>query len=338
MMRRTAIAAVSCAILLAGCSGTDSSSTQKQEYRPLPAPTVSVSREHVPPSVTTDAELPTVSGSFGHQAAITIPHAKPSGKFVVTALAEGQGRKAQSGDVVIVDYTAKTWKSAKALPSTYGKGDAPKVFPVGKGAVIPALDRAVHGQRAGSRVLVVAPPAAAYGTTGDARLGVSATETVVFVVDVVKVLATDAIVAGDQRSVSEDLPAVKVVRSPAAIAVPDAAAPRRLESSTLVSGSGPKVKAGQTVVLQYSGAVWEDNRGKDRATLFDSSWAQHQPATVIIGRGNVIQGWDTALVHAKVGSRILLVVPPSLGYGAQARKGIPARSTLVYVVDILWAA
>ncbi|WP_079077520.1 FKBP-type peptidyl-prolyl cis-trans isomerase [Streptomyces sp. Root369] len=52
---------------------------------------------------------------------------------------------------------------------------------------------------------------------------------------------------------------------------------------------------------------------------------------------NVIQGWDTTLVGATVGSRLLLVVPPGLGYGAQARKGLPARSTLVYVVDIRWA-
>ncbi|MFD3504573.1 FKBP-type peptidyl-prolyl cis-trans isomerase [Streptomyces sp. NPDC058678] len=85
----------------------------------------------------------------------------------------------------------KDLEEHKGLPGTYGKGDAPKVLPVGKGAVIPALDRAVHGQQAGSRVLVVAPPTAAYGTTGNARLDVSATETVVFVVDVVKVLAAD---------------------------------------------------------------------------------------------------------------------------------------------------
>ncbi|WP_179382442.1 FKBP-type peptidyl-prolyl cis-trans isomerase [Streptomyces sp. SA15] len=285
-----------------------------------------------------DAVLPAVSGTVGHEAAITIPKAKPSGKFVVAPLATGRGRKAGNDDVVVVDYTAKTWKSGNALPGTYGKEDAPKVFPVGEGAVIPALDRAVQGQRAGSRVLVVAPPAAAYGTTGNAGLGVSATETVVFVVDVVKVLAADAIVSGEQSSVSGELPEVQVSRSPAAIAVPDAAAPRRLVSRTLVSGPGPKVKTGQTVVLQYSGAVWEGNRGKDRAALFDSSWAQHHPITVVIGRGNVLKGWDRALVGAKVGSRVLLVVPPGPGFGAQARKGIPGRSTLVFAVDILAAA
>ncbi|WP_217240115.1 FKBP-type peptidyl-prolyl cis-trans isomerase [Streptomyces sp. AC555_RSS877] len=299
---------------------------------------MSASRPPIPAAVHSDAVLPAVTGVVGQEAAITIPKAKPSGKFVVSALAEGRGRKAQNGDIVIIDYSAKSWKSKKALPGTYDKGDAPKVFPVGKGAVIPALDRAVQGQQAGSRLLVVAPPTAAYGTSGNARLGVSATETVVFVVDVVKVLAADAIVSGEQRTVPEELPEAQVGRSAAVIAVPDTAAPGRLVSRTLVSGPGPKVKTGRTVVLQYSGAVWEGNRGKDRATLFESSWAQRHPTTLIIGVGNVIEGWDKALVGAKVGSRVLLVVPPRLGYGAQARKGIPARSTLVYVVDILAAA
>lgn len=58
-----------------------------------------------------------------------------------------------------------------------------------------------------------------------------------------------------------------------------------------------------------------------------------------VARGDaVVAGWDKALVGARVGNRVLLVVPSGLGCGAQARKGIPAGSTLVYVVDILGLA
>ncbi|MER6618530.1 FKBP-type peptidyl-prolyl cis-trans isomerase [Streptomyces xantholiticus] len=77
------------------------------------------------------------------------------------------GRPAQENDFVVVHHTAKSWKSGKSLPGTYDNVGAPKVFSVGRGAVIPALDRAIQGQRVGSQVLVVAPPAAAYGTTGN---------------------------------------------------------------------------------------------------------------------------------------------------------------------------
>ncbi|MGW0704239.1 FKBP-type peptidyl-prolyl cis-trans isomerase [Streptomyces sp. NPDC002867] len=278
-----------------------------------------------------------MSGEFGQKATITIPKAAASGKFVITTAFQGHGPKVRKNDVVVVNYTAKTWKRGTALPSTYDKGNAPKVFAVGRGAVIPALDRAVEGQQAGGRVLVVAPPAAAYGTVGNAKLDVSGNDTVVFVVEIAKVIAADSIVDGRQKAVSEALPQVNADRSSAAIGVPDTAPPKSLVSKALIDGSGPTVKVGQTVVFRHSAAVWGTNRGKEEATLLDSSWNQG-PAPVVVGRGNVIEGLDQALVGAKVGSRMLLVVPPGLAYGAQPQKDIPAKSHLVFVVDILAAA
>ena len=73
-------------------------------------------------------------------------------------------------------------------------------------------------------------------------------------------------------------------------------------------------------------------------TVFDSSWTRKSPATFGIGTGNVIPGWDKGLVGKKVGSRVLLVVPPADGYGDRAQAKIPANSTLVFVVDILDAS
>lgn len=337
-MRHVSALLIASALLLAGCSTADPSSTRPDRgHRPLPVPTVSVSRQDVPPTVAKDSMLPTVSGKFGRKATIKIPKAKPSGKFVITTILPSHGQEARKNDVVVVNYTAKTWKRGNVLPSTYSKGHAPKVFPVGQGAVIPALDRAILGQRAGSRVLVVAPPAAAYGTTGNAKLGVSGIDTVIFVVDIAKVIAADSTVHGRQQALSETLPQVHAGRSAASIAVPDTAAPKRLVSRTLIDGPGPAVEAGQTVVFRRAGAAWGPNRGERQATLFDSSWS-HGPAPVVIGRGNLIEGVDQALVGARVGSRMLLVIPPGLAYGAQAQKGIPAKSTLVFVVDILAAA
>lgn len=333
-MRRVATLLIA-SILVAGCSS--STSAPEGSHRPLPAPTVSVSRQAVPAAVTTDTVLPIVSGEFGRKGAITIPKTEPSGKFVLTTTLPGQGREARKNDIVIADYTAKTWKRGTTLPSTYDKGSAPTVFPVGQGAVIPALDRAVLGQRAGSRILVVAPPGAAYGTTGNAQLGVLGTDTVVFAVDITKVIGAKSTVPGQQQDVPEALPQVNADRSAVAIAVPDTAPPKSLVSKALINGSGPPVTAGQTVVFRHAAAVWGTNRGKEEATLFGSSWSQG-PTPVVIGRGNLITGLDRSLVGAKVGSRMLLVVPPGLAYGAQPQKGIPAKSTLVFVVDILAAA
>ena len=78
--------------------------------------------------------------------------------------------------------------------------------------------------------------------------------------------------------------------------------------------------------------LWADG------TVFDSSWTRKSPATFAIGTGNVIPGWDKGLVGKKVGSRVLLLVPPADGYADKAQGKIPANAALVFVVDILDAS
>ena len=51
----------------------------------------------------------------------------------------------------------------------------------------------------------------------------------------------------------------------------------------------------------------------------------------------VVQGWTYGLDGLNVGSRVVLQIPPDLGYGAQEQPGIPANSTLYFVVDIVSA-
>ena len=59
---------------------------------------------------------------------------------------------------------------------------------------------------------------------------------------------------------------------------------------------------------------------------FDSSWSRNQPAGFSIGVGEVIPGWDKALVGVKVGSRVLLVVPPADGYGSAGQSAATERT------------
>lgn len=287
----------------------------------------------------TDAVLPTASGQFGRAAVISVPKSVPSGKFVVAPQTPGRGRAAHTGDVAVVRYTAKVWRTGKALPGSYDKGARPQVFAVGRGATLPALDRAVQGQRAGSRVLVVAPPAAAYGTTGSAQLHVTGKDTVVFAVDILNVVGAQDLVPGEQHSVPDALPAVRMNKGDgtATLTVPDQAAPKGLTVKALVDGRGPVVKAGQTLVLQHSSAAWDDARGKDEADLFLSSHADGGPLAVVIGRGNVIAGWDRTLVGRRVGSRVLAVIPAKLAYGAHPPKGLAPGATVISVFDILAA-
>lgn len=108
----------------------------------------------------------------------------------------------------------------------------------------------------------------------------------------------------------------------------------KLEVSTLIQGSGKAVEDGDFVSVNYLGAVYQ---GK---TPFDESYTKAPFGAVIDSKEpSVVKGWIQGLTGVKVGSRILLKVPPALGYGDQAQgDSIPANSTLYFVIDVLGAA
>ncbi|MCD0481324.1 FKBP-type peptidyl-prolyl cis-trans isomerase [Streptacidiphilus sp. ASG 303] len=285
----------------------------------------------VPPIKDTAAVLPTVTGAFGKPAVIQVPKAKPDGTFVVKTLSQGGGPVVKKGDWVTVDYTGKDWESGKAIPGSYDKGGHPQFFQAGAGELIAALDRSIAGHRVGSRVLVVAPPAAAFGAQGNPQAGVGPGHTLTFALDIVRATDPAAVVQGAPVPAPAGLPQVQDHGRKAATITPPKGvpAPKELKSAVLIPGKGPKVTAGQKVVVQYTGLLYSNGK------KFDSSLDRGQAFSFATGGGQVIEGWDKGLVGQKVGSRVELVIPPSLGYKDQAQGSIPANSTLVFVVDIL---
>lgn len=103
----------------------------------------------------------------------------------------------------------------------------------------------------------------------------------------------------------------------------------QLKAQTLIEGTGATVTEKSTVTAQYTGWVL----GGDAKKPFDSSWTRGSSATFNLQQ--VVKGWTQGLAGQKVGSQVLLIIPPDLGYGSTAQKNIPANSTLVFVVDIL---
>ena len=97
----------------------------------------------------------------------------------------------------------------------------------------------------------------------------------------------------------------------------------------LIKGKGAKVGQHQSVSANYTG--WLASNGKQ----FDSSWDRGQPSDFSLDK--VVKGWQQGLAGQTVGSQVLLVIPPDLGYGSQKQQSIPANSTLIFVVDILAA-
>ncbi|MEV0895202.1 FKBP-type peptidyl-prolyl cis-trans isomerase [Actinoplanes sp. NPDC049802] len=103
-----------------------------------------------------------------------------------------------------------------------------------------------------------------------------------------------------------------------------------LKTTTLVEGTGPAVRSGQSINVNYVGVTYTD--GKE----FDSSWSRSKPFSFTVGAGKVIPGWDQGLLGVKVGSRVQLDIPADLAYGENPSGGQPA-GTLRFIVDVLAA-
>ncbi|GAA4433060.1 FKBP-type peptidyl-prolyl cis-trans isomerase [Georgenia halophila] len=112
------------------------------------------------------------------------------------------------------------------------------------------------------------------------------------------------------------------------ITFPDSQAPAELKVEVLKEGDGTEVAATDFVVADYHGQVW----GQDQ--VFDSSFQHDEPSGFSLD--GVIPGWKEGLAGTHVGDRVLLSIPPELGYGEQAQgESIPPGSTLVFVVDVV---
>ena len=113
------------------------------------------------------------------------------------------------------------------------------------------------------------------------------------------------------------------------ISKPEGMPPSTLTASDVIVGSGAEVLATSTLTVHYILMAWSTGK------IIESSWSG-QPATFPLA--NVVEGWQKGLPGAKVGGRRLLILPPSMGYGAAGAGPIGPNETLIFVVDIIGVA
>src|ERR1700733_7122532 len=139
----------------------------------------------------------TATGAFGKAPAVTIPKAKAGTKLAVKTLIQGTGTTLTKADAMAANFVLYFWSGTTSSLKANTFTSNPTVI---GGTMLPGLETALIGQKVGSRVLAVIPPAEGYGTSGNSQLGITGSTTLVFVIDVIKSYADTASASGAQES------------------------------------------------------------------------------------------------------------------------------------------
>ncbi|WP_141014985.1 FKBP-type peptidyl-prolyl cis-trans isomerase [Nocardioides sambongensis] len=251
-----------------------------------------------------------------------------------TTLVAGDGEEVAEGDTVMVYLWVGNGTSQKELYSDYDNG-APEAIPFEPTQVAEAFTALFEGQTYGSRVAVVADPTALFGDQVEGNsLGIGAEDSVVVVGDLIEKQATSPEPTDDKAHDADPSTQPSVVEEGGAptgldfsgIEEPELDTP--VQRVVLEEGDGAAVKDSDTVVVNYLGSTY------DADAPFDESFSRGEPLTSPLS--GLIPGWTIGLTGVKVGSRVLLQIPPAYGYGAAGSgTSIPGNSTLWFLIDVV---
>jgi peptidylprolyl isomerase len=288
------------------------------------------------PSQPTSAAISavTVNGSDpAKEPTVTVKSPLTVAKTESDVVVDGTGPVVAKDDLISIQAVILNGRDGKLAHSTWKTGAVG--LDLGAQDLFPSFKSQLTGKKIGSRVVITSTPADAFGATGNEAIGVKKDDPVVFVVDLKGSAQALKEATGKAVAPKAGLPTVTMTAGkPAVINVKGVKAPTKTIVQPLIEGTGSEVKKGQTVRVTYTGALLKDG------SVFDSSASRpEQPYFDFpIGGQQVIKGWDNGLVGQKVGSRVLLVIPPADGYGtAGSPPKISGTDNLVFVVDILAA-
>jgi FKBP-type peptidyl-prolyl cis-trans isomerase len=142
--------------------------------------------------------------------------------------------------------------------------------------------------------------------------------------------SANAIVEKTKEATTGTTPTSGPLSTEPTITPPKGPAPTTLVTKDLIVGTGPEAKAGESVTVNYVGALYKTGK------VFNASWETKTPFTFTLGEGQVIKGWDQGVVGMKVGGRRELIIPAELAYGKTGSPPkIPPNSPLIFIVDLL---
>ncbi|MFW2514128.1 FKBP-type peptidyl-prolyl cis-trans isomerase [Demequina sp. SO4-13] len=231
---------------------------------------------------------------------------------------EGEGEPLVDGQPLLLDIYGESLVDGSVVMNTFD--GLPESFLMAPEIVGEGIYEVLQTVNVGGRVLAVSPP----GDGADAR------EPVALVVDV---LPTSA--QGEVQQPVEGMPTVSlgVDDEPVVTVDPDREPRSDLEVATLINGGGTQVRSNSLVLVNYT-MVHHDPSPADSdeqweaGDVFDTSWeSEREPLLLEMDQVSAVPGLQQGLLDQTARSRVLMVVPPELGY--------PERGSMIVVVDIL---
>ncbi|MEZ0580506.1 FKBP-type peptidyl-prolyl cis-trans isomerase [Nocardioides sp. MH1] len=289
-----------------------------------------------------------ISGPVGEEPTFDWKAALKPGDTQDEVLEEGDGTALKDGDQLLVNFAVSDDFSRDVSYSTYGDDTGASVLTVGtdvepqqaQDLITQLIEEHVKsGMKTGTRLAFTVDVKKEWGDTGLYLTGIDVgNEDGIAVVADLEAVPLDG-PKGKSKAAPSWAPKIEQEKGDltgldsSAEAAPDAKA-TDLTKAILVEGTGPTVEKGDEIIANYIGQVYDADKP------FDLSYDDKSPASFTIGTGAVVKGWDEGLVGVKVGSRVLLRIPPKLGYGKQgnSQAGIKGTDTLYFVIDVLATA
>jgi peptidylprolyl isomerase len=268
----------------------------------------------------------TADGAFGEAPTVDVPTGLNTDTTESSTLIEGDGAVVLEDQLVVLDYVLLNGRTGETVTQSEYDEEAASTFAPAN--LLPGMAKALVCSTEGSRIAAAISPEDAFGEAGgNPQFGIEADDTIVAVMDIRRTYLAKA--NGFPVPVTTPgLPSVVTAEDGTpGLTIPTNDPPADLRKATLLQGSGETVEEGDLVTVQYTGALW------DERTVFDSSWDRGTPAQFTTDQ--VVPGFAEAIVGAQVGSQVVVVIPPSEGYGDTETGPVPAGSTLIFVVDIL---
>ena len=321
------------AVLLAlGACGDDGGPAESASPAPsasasdTPSPSASASPSAKPVTASKNFDAVTVKGGYGKAPTVTVKSPWAIDQTRAEVLQPSDGPVVQAGSTVEVNYYGVNGRTGKKFDDSFSRGQS-IAFPLDQ--VVPGFSKGLQGQRQGSRVLIAMPGPDGYDASGGSpQAGINVGDTLLFVVDIVEVPLSAP--AGTSVTPKAGLPTVAETDGKPVVTVPRTDPPKDLVVQPLIQGKGKAVGQADSATINYTWVDWSSGQ------VLEQTYGA-KPATAALS--TLVPGLQKALVGQKVGSRVLVVVPPDQGYPqGNATPKVDPGETLVFVVDVLFTS